>query len=305
MPRRPISRPRAATVRPSCRWSAQIYSPISGVVLSRAVDEGQTVASGYSTPTLFTIANDLRQMQVIANVDEADIGAVKEGQRVDFTVDTYTDDTFHGTVRQVRLQSTTTSNVVTYEVVIDAPNPDLKLKPGMTATTTIYTMERGGVFVVPAKALRFVPSDITAQQRKELPAQHVYVRGGDGTLTVREVTERAENEALVFFDEVSDLSSAELLAGCELLAREEDIDASVLEEAEALPAWEGWSVHDERAGYVGEVVEVAERATQPLLTVRRPEGGEALIPLVDEFIVGIDEGGRRIDVSLPAGLLDL
>lgn len=125
------------------------------------------------------------------------------------------------------------------------------------------------------------------------------------TLTVREVTERAENEALVFFDEVSDLSSAELLAGCELLAREEDIDASVLEEVEALPAWEGWSVHDERAGYVGEVVEVAERATQPLLTVRRPEGGEALIPLVDEFIVGIDEGGRRIDVSLPAGLLDL
>ena len=108
------------------------------------------------------------------------------------------------------------------------------------------------------------------------------------TLTVREVTERAENEA-----------------GCELLAREEGIDASVLEEAEALPAWEGWSVHDERAGYVGEVVEVAERATQPLLTVRRLEGGEALIPLVDEFIVGIDEGGRRIDVSLPAGLLDL
>lgn len=125
------------------------------------------------------------------------------------------------------------------------------------------------------------------------------------TLTVSEVTERAENEALVFFDEVSDLSSAELLAGCELLAREEDIDAAVLEEAEALPAWEGWSVHDERAGYVGEVVEVAERATQPLLTVRRAEGGEALIPLVDEFIVDVDEDGRRIDVSLPAGLLDL
>ena len=114
-----------------------------------------------------------------------------------------------------------------------------------------------------------------------------------------------ENEALVFFDEVSDLSSAELLAGCELLAREEDIDASVLVEAEALPAWEGWSVHDERAGYVGEVVEVAERATQPVLTVRRAEGGEALIPLVNEFIVEVDEDGRRIDVSLPAGLLDL
>ena len=117
------------------------------------------------------------------------------------------------------------------------------------------------------------------------------------TLTVSEVTERAENEALVFFDEVSDLSSAELLAGCELLAREEDIDASVLVEAEALPAWEGWSVHDERAGYVGEVVEVAERATQPLLTVRRAEGGEALIPLVNEFIVEVDEDGRRIDAA--------
>lgn len=171
----------------------QIYSPISGVVLSRAVDEGQTVASGYSTPTLFTIANDLRQMQVIANVDEADIGAVAEGQRVEFTVDTYTDTTFQGTVSQVRLQSTTTSNVVTYEVVIDAPNPDIKLKPGMTATTTIYTMERGGVMVVPAKALRFVPTDVTEQQRKELPSQHVYVRNAEGQLTPREVTTGASN----------------------------------------------------------------------------------------------------------------
>ena len=123
---------------------------------------------------------------------------------------------------------------------------------------------------------------------------------------MREVTERAENEALVFFDEVSDLSGAELLAGCELLAREEDIDASVLEEAEALPAWEGWSVHDERAGYVGEVVEVAERATQPLLTVRRARGGRGAHPAggrVHRWHA--DEDGRRIDVSLPAGLLDL
>ena len=163
------------------------------MVLSRAVDEGQTVASGYSTPTLFTIANDLRQMQVIANVDEADIGAVAEGQRVDFTVDSYSDTTFGGTVRQVRLQSTTTSNVVTYEVVIDAPNPELKLKPGMTATTTIYTKEKGGVFAVPAKALRFVPADVTAQQRKELPAQHVYIRDADGALAPREVTTGISN----------------------------------------------------------------------------------------------------------------
>lgn len=125
------------------------------------------------------------------------------------------------------------------------------------------------------------------------------------TLTVREVTERAENEALVFFNEIGDLSAAERLAGCELLAREDDIDAGILHKADALPAWEGWSVHDAEAGPVGEVVEVAERATQPLLTVRRPEGGEALIPLVDEFIVRIDEDARRIDVALPAGLLDL
>lgn len=165
----------------------QIYSPISGVVLSRAVDEGQTVASGYSTPTLFTIANDLRQMQVVANVDEADIGSVAEGQRVSFTVDAYIDRIFEGTVRQVRLQSTTTSNVVTYEVVIEAPNPDLKLKPGMTASATIYTFEKPDVFTVPARALRFVPADLDEKQKKELPAVHVYVRDADGALAVREV----------------------------------------------------------------------------------------------------------------------
>ena len=136
---------------------AKIYSPIDGVVLSRAVDEGQTVASGFSTPTLFTIANDLTAMQVIANVDEADIGAVLEGQRVEFAVDAYPDDVFAGTVRQVRLEATTTSNVVTYEVVIDAPNPDLKLKPGLTANTTIYTLEKSGVLAVPSKALKFHP----------------------------------------------------------------------------------------------------------------------------------------------------
>lgn len=125
------------------------------------------------------------------------------------------------------------------------------------------------------------------------------------TLTVSEATERAEGEALVFFDEVDDLSCAELLAGCELLAREDDIDAAILRDAETLPDWEGWSVHDAEAGLVGEVAEVSERATQPLLSVRRPEGGEALIPLVDEFIVEVDEGARRIYVALPAGLLDL
>lgn len=143
---------------------AKIYSPIDGVVLSRAVDEGQTVASGFSTPTLFTIANDLTAMRVIANVDEADIGAVKEGQRVDFEVDAYPEDTFRGTVTQVRLQATTTSNVVTYQVVIDAPNPDLKLMPGLTANITIYTLDKHDVLAVPVRALRFTPENEKYQE---------------------------------------------------------------------------------------------------------------------------------------------
>ena len=117
---------------------ATITSPIDGVVISRAVEEGQTVAAGFETPTLFTIANDLTQMQVVADVDEADIGQVADGQRVQFSVDAYPDDTFEGTVLQVRLEATTESNVVTYEVVIDAPNPDLKLKPGLTALSLIH-----------------------------------------------------------------------------------------------------------------------------------------------------------------------
>lgn len=136
---------------------ATITSPIDGVVISRAVEEGQTVAAGFETPTLFTIANDLTQMQVVADVDEADIGQVADGQRVQFSVDAYPDDTFEGTVLQVRLEATTESNVVTYEVVIDAPNPDLKLKPGLTANVTIFTLEKDDALAVPTKALRFVP----------------------------------------------------------------------------------------------------------------------------------------------------
>lgn len=136
---------------------ATITSPIDGVVISRAVEEGQTVAAGFETPTLFTIANDLTQMQVIADVDEADIGQVKDGQRVEFTVDAYPDDTFEGTVQQVRFEATTESSVVTYEVVISAYNPDLKLKPGLTANVTIYTLEKEHALAVPTKALRFVP----------------------------------------------------------------------------------------------------------------------------------------------------
>lgn len=136
---------------------ATITSPIDGVVISRAVEEGQTVAAGFETPTLFTIANDLTQMQVVADVDEADIGQVADGQRVEFSVDAYPEDTFTGTVQQVRLEATTESNVVTYEVIIDAPNPDLKLKPGLTANVTIFTLEKENAMAIPTRALRFVP----------------------------------------------------------------------------------------------------------------------------------------------------
>ena len=145
---------------------ATITSPIDGIVLSKSVEEGQTVAASFSTPELFTIAQDLTNMQVVADVDEADIGDVKEGERVSFNVDAYPDDTFEGTVKQVRQEATTTNNVVTYEVVISAPNADLKLKPGLTANVTIYTAERKGVLSVQSKALRFTPQKETVGKMK-------------------------------------------------------------------------------------------------------------------------------------------
>ena len=157
---------------------AEIYSPIDGIVLDRAVEVGQTVAASFSTPTLFTLANDLTKMQVEADVDEADIGQVKVGQRVTFTVDAYMDDVFGGTVNQIRMKPTTTSNVVTYTVIIDAPNPDQKLFPGMTASVTIVTEEQTGL-AVPAEAFNFTPDEQVLKairkadkpdgQRPELP----------------------------------------------------------------------------------------------------------------------------------------
>lgn len=145
---------------------ATITSPIDGIVLSKSVEEGQTVAASFSTPELFTIAQDLTNMQVVANVDEADIGDVKEGERVTFTVDAYPDETFQGTVKQVRQEATTTNNVVTYEVVISAPNANLKLKPGLTANVTIFTAERSGVLSVSSKALRYTPTKETVGHMK-------------------------------------------------------------------------------------------------------------------------------------------
>ncbi len=145
---------------------ATITSPIDGIVLSKSVEEGQTVAASFSTPELFTIAQDLTNMQVVADVDEADIADVKVGERVSFTVDAYPTETFSGTVKQVRQEATTTNNVVTYEVVISAPNADMKLKPGLTANVTIFTSELNGVLSIPSKALRYSPEKETVGKRK-------------------------------------------------------------------------------------------------------------------------------------------
>lgn len=135
-----------------------IKSPIDGVVLERSVDVGQTVAASMSAPTLFVLAKDLSKMRVMADVDEADIGQVKAGQKVTFTVDAFQDDMFKGTVESVRLNPTVTSNVVTYTVVITAENSDLKLLPGMTATCTIVTEEVENALSVPVTAIKFTPA---------------------------------------------------------------------------------------------------------------------------------------------------
>ena len=149
---------------------AEIYSPIDGIVLDRAVEVGQTVAASFSTPTLFTLANDLTKMQVEADVDEADIGQVKVGQKVTFTVDAYMEDVFDGTVNQIRMKPTTTSNVVTYTVIIEAPNPDQKLFPGMTASVTIVTEQETGL-AAPAEAFNFTPDEqvLKAMRKPEKP----------------------------------------------------------------------------------------------------------------------------------------
>jgi HlyD family secretion protein len=158
---------------------ASIFSPILGVVLNRAVDQGQTVAASFNTPNLFTIANDLTQMHVEANVDEADIGQVRTGQPVDFTVDAYPNDIFKGSVRQIRLQPIVTSNVVTYTVIVNAPNPEKKLMPGMTANITVLVQQVDSVLVVPGKALRFTPDNayMTEYMKNNMASQGA---GGTG-----------------------------------------------------------------------------------------------------------------------------
>ena len=140
---------------------ARIYSPIDGIILDRAVDEGQTVAASFNTPTLFTIANDLTQMRVEAKVDEADIGQLRNNQRVEFTVDAFPNRKFEGEVTEIRLQPVSTSNVITYTVVINAPNPEKILMPGMTANASFFVTEKKDIVVIPAKAVRFTPDQAT------------------------------------------------------------------------------------------------------------------------------------------------
>lgn len=178
---------------------ATITSPIDGVVISRDVEAGQTVASGFSTPTLFTIAADLTQMRVVADVDEADIGGIEEGQRASFTVDAYPNDRFEGTVTQIRLgdassssstTSTSSTTVITYEVVISAPNPDLKLKPRLTANVTIYILDKKNVLSVPNKALRFEPEKPLIGQNdvvKDCEGEHKVWTREENTFTAHPV----------------------------------------------------------------------------------------------------------------------
>lgn len=203
---------------------ATIYSPIDGVVLSRAVEEGQTVAASFSTPTLFTIANDLTKMRVIAKVDEADIGSVKQGQRVTFTVDAYPNDVFNGEVTQVRLEATTTSNVVTYQVVVNAPNPLLKLKPGLTANITIFTLEKTKIKTLANKALNFKPDIETLKTNGFTIQENVAI-----------TKHLAENEKVVWVQAGKTISDKRITIGdtdginTEILANVTDTDQVLLE----------------------------------------------------------------------------
>ena len=158
---------------------ADIYSPVDGVVMVRNVNIGQTVASSFSTPTLFIIAKDISKMQVQAAVDEADIGNVKQNQRATFTVDAFPENTFSGIVEEVRLQPTISANVVTYTTIIKAPNDNLKLKPGMTANIIIYTKEENDALLISAKALKFKPDPSMGKQFKIISLSTDSAAGSD------------------------------------------------------------------------------------------------------------------------------
>ncbi len=194
---------------------ATIYSPIDGVVLERAIEEGQTVAASFNTPTLFTIAKDLSRMQVEANVDEADIGQVLKGQRVEFSVDAYPGELFVGKIAQIRLMPVINSNVVTYTVIIDAPNPEFKLKPGLTATVTIITKEAKNVKTIAASAINYAldTSMLTGYEIKALEGSSAFPKPGTGRVWVKNGQQIVEKEVVTG---ITDRAKTEVISGLEV-----------------------------------------------------------------------------------------
>ncbi len=218
---------------------ATITSPINGVVISVEVEEGQTVTASMTTPTLFLIAENLVDMQVVANIDEADIGEVKEGQKVEFTVDAYPNDRFSGVVRQVRLEPTTTSNVVTYEVIVNAKNPDLKLKPGLTANISIYTMDKDSIITIPNKALRFQMEESMLPPKMKVKRLSEEVRG----TTVWTIVGDSVAEQRCIMTGVSNGTHTEVLSGLNVGDRliVSSVEVSEIMKSKEMPKGEGGS----------------------------------------------------------------
>ncbi len=197
----------------------KIISPVDGIVVSKAVEVGQTVAASFQTPTLFNVAEDLTKMQIEASVVEADIAKVKEGQVVEFSVDSFPDEIFYGMVTQVRNEAITTSNVVTYEVIIEIDNRDLRLKPGMTANVEVITAQKENVLLVPNKALRFTYDDGTSLTKKRYKDKGLWILEKDKPVRVSITTG-------VYDDDFTEVTNASLDEGEEIILEEKDSTAA-------------------------------------------------------------------------------
>lgn len=197
----------------------KIISPVDGIVVSKAVEVGQTVAASFQTPTLFNVAEDLTKMQIEASVVEADIAKVKEGQVVEFSVDSFPDEIFYGIVTQVRNEAITTSNVVTYEVIIEIDNRDLRLKPGMTANVEVITAQKENVLLVPNKALRFTYDDGGSAVKKRYKDRGLWILEDGKPVRVSILTG-------VYDDEFTEVSGAELKEGEEVILEEKNSAAA-------------------------------------------------------------------------------
>lgn len=215
-----------------------IYSPIDGVVLGRSVNLGQTVAASFNTPTIFTIAKDITKMQVVAKVDEADIGSIEKGQRSTFTVDAFVDDTFTGKVKDIRLQPSISSNVVTYSTLIDAPNDDKKLKPGMTASIIIYTKEIEGALLIPAKALNYQPDAALASQYQITPLADTETNEpviGEGNVWVVEGTKIIQKRIKTGLNNNTHIEVLSGLTGNDVIATGTQTQMAAVQEASSSP----------------------------------------------------------------------